>query len=246
MKDTLSLRKSGGRFMITQDNFNLEYTDPIEVYQIRHFVCKEICRQIHRYIKAMSGSKQQMLLFEEHLQGLSLDEKEATIAQYLDLNRKALKGLDMKLVLARAMANYCDTYSYLVTLINDKRRIVQYLQLINDIYIRYHTVFEENGKFGITDYKGNVIVSPKYEFLRTCYMYVGTFQILPIIAQLEGKMGVILPDGKDTIVIPFDYDSISLREEPPYFDAKRKGRHVYLNMDGSKYAKKQVEEKEKK
>lgn len=82
----------------------------------------------------MSGSKQQMLLFEEHLQGLSLDEKETTIAQYLDLNRKALKGLDMKLVLARAMANYCDTYSYLVTLINDKRRIVQYLQLINDIY----------------------------------------------------------------------------------------------------------------
>ena len=246
VKDTLSLRKSGGRLMITQDNFNLEYTDPIEVYQIRHFVCKEICRQIHRYIKAMSGSKQQMLLFEEHLQGLSLDEKETTIAQYLDLNRKALKGLDMKLVLARAMANYCDTYSYLVTLINDKRRIVQYLQLINDIYIRYHTVFEENGKFGITDYKGNVIVSPKYEFLRTCYMYVGTFQILPIIAQLEGKMGVILPDGKDTIVIPFDYDSISLREEPPYFDAKRKGRHVYLNMDGSKYAKKQVEEKEKK
>ncbi len=242
MKEALSLRKSGGMLMITQDNFNIAYTDPIEVLQIRHFVCKEISRQIHRYIKGMRGSKQQMLLFEEHLEGLSLEEKETIIAQYLDLNRKALKGLDMKLVLARSMANYCDTYSYLVTLINDKRRIVQYLQLINDIYIRYHQVFEENGKFGILDYKGNVVVSPKYEFLRTCYMYVDSFQTLPIIAQLEGKMGLILPDGKDTIVVPFIYDSISLREEPPYFDAKRKGRHIYLNVDGSKYTKKQTDE----
>lgn len=229
--------KSREVLMITQDNFNIEYTDPIEVQQIRHFVCKEISRQIHRYIKGMHGSKQQMLLFEEHLEGLSLDEKETVIAQYLDLNRKALKGLDMKLVLARAMANYCDTYSYLLTLINDKRKVVKYLQLINDIYIRYHKVFEENGKFGISDYKGNIVVTPKYKFLRACYMYVDTFQMLPIIAQKDDKMGLILPDGKNTIIAPFIYDSITLREEPPYFDAKCKGKHIYLNVDGSKYVK---------
>ncbi len=48
--------------MITQDNFNQEYADPIEEQQIRHFVCIEMGRQIHRYIKAMHGSKQQMNL----------------------------------------------------------------------------------------------------------------------------------------------------------------------------------------
>ena len=42
---------------ITQDNFEAQYADPIERKQIRHFVCKEMERQIHRYIKAMHGSK---------------------------------------------------------------------------------------------------------------------------------------------------------------------------------------------
>ena len=41
---------------ITQDNFEAQYADPIERKQIRHFVCKEMERQIHRYIKAMHGS----------------------------------------------------------------------------------------------------------------------------------------------------------------------------------------------
>lgn len=46
---------------ITQDNFEAQYADPIERKQIRHFVCKEMERQIHRYIKAMHGSKGHML-----------------------------------------------------------------------------------------------------------------------------------------------------------------------------------------
>ena len=53
--------------MITPDNFNQEYSDPIEEQQIRHFVCLEMGRRIHRYIKAMRGSKLQMLRFEEQL-----------------------------------------------------------------------------------------------------------------------------------------------------------------------------------
>ena len=65
--------------MITLDNFNQEYTDPIEEQRIRHFVCMEMGRRIHRYIKAMHGSKQQMLRFEEHLKDLSLEEKEAAL-----------------------------------------------------------------------------------------------------------------------------------------------------------------------
>lgn len=86
---------------ITQDNFDAQYADPIERKQIRHFVCKEMERQIHRYIKAMHGSKGHMLRFEEHLKDFSLDEKEQAIARYFDLNRKAASGLDLKIILAR-------------------------------------------------------------------------------------------------------------------------------------------------
>ena len=194
--------------MITIDNFNQEYTDPIEEQRIRHFVCMEMGRRIHRYIKAMRGSKQQMLRFEEHLKDLSLEEKEAAIAHYIDLNRKVIKGLDMKIVLARAMANYSDTFAYLITLVNDKRKMVRYLNLI-----------------------------PKYEFLRTCYVYVDDLRTMPLIAQLDGKLGLILPNGKDTIVAPFIYDSISLRDEPPYFEARIGDREVLLDTDGKEHPK---------
>ena len=42
---------------------------------------------------------------------------------------------------------------------------------------------------------------------------------MPIIAQRGNKMGLILPDGKDTVVADFIYDDIALREEAPYFEA---------------------------
>ena len=42
---------------ITIENFDELYVDNIELQQIDKFVCDEMARQIHRYIKGMSGSK---------------------------------------------------------------------------------------------------------------------------------------------------------------------------------------------
>ncbi len=39
---------------ITQENFEQNYVDPIELRQIDKFVCAEMGRQIHRYIKGLS------------------------------------------------------------------------------------------------------------------------------------------------------------------------------------------------
>ena len=45
--------------------------------------------------------------------------------------------------------------------------------------------------------------------------------------------GSLLPDGKETVVADFIYDDISLRDEPPYFEA-RIGTHTYLlDTDGN-------------
>lgn len=195
------------------------WTDPIEERQIDKFVCDEVGRQIHRYIKAMSGSKTTMLKFEERLSSMSQQEKEHAIALYIDLNRKVISGLDWKIVLTRAMANYCDTFSYLLQMVNDKRRWVYYLNRIKSKYIRFHEVYEENGKYGIKDADGNILLSAQYDFLRTPYVYVDDLRTMPIIAQKNGKMGLVLPDRKDTVVADFIYDNISLRDEPPYFEA---------------------------
>ena len=178
---------------ITQENFESTYQDEIEVARIDKFVCDEMARQIHRYIKAMKGSKQIMLKFEESMAGMTVEQKEEVIAKYIDINRKAISGLDFKIVLARSMANYCDTFAYLVHLVNDKRKMV---------------------------------------FLRTCYVYVDDLKSLPVIAQKDGKMGLVMPDGNDTVVAPFEYDDISLRDEYPYFEAVKEGVEGVINSDG--------------
>lgn len=217
---------------ITVENFESEYLDSIEVERIDKFVCDEMSRQIHRYIKGMSGTKQIMLKFEEQLTNLSIEEKEQAIAKYIDLNRKAVSGLDLKIVLARAMANYCDTYDYFLVLLGDAHKVQYYLQRIKEKYFRFHEVFESNGRYGIKAHEGSIMITPSYDFLRTCYTYVDDLCMMPVIAQKDGKMGLILPDGKDTIVADFLYDEISLRDEYPYFEAEKEGKKGLIDHKG--------------
>ena len=78
---------------ITQENFEEMYIDPIEIRQIDKFVCQEMGRQMHRYIKGMSGSKRIMEKFEEVLSTLTIPQKEEAIARYIDLNRKSISAI---------------------------------------------------------------------------------------------------------------------------------------------------------
>ena len=192
----------------TPESLIKEYADPIEQQEIDKFICSEMSRQIHRYIKGMSGTKQAMLKFEEKLASLSVTEKEKAIAKYIDLNRKALDGLDLKMILVRSVANYCDTFQYMLDFVNDKRKMVFYYHRLKEKYIRYHEVFEENGKFGMKDHQGNVMLQ-------------------------NGKMGLVMPDGKDTIVADFLYDEICLRDEYPYFEAVRDGVNGLIDKFGN-------------
>ncbi len=207
----------------TPESLIREYADPIEQQEIDKFVCAEMGRQIHRYIKGMSGTKQAMLEFEKRLSTLSVPEKERAIARYIDLNRRAVDGLDFKMVLARSVANYCDTYQYMLEFINDKRKMIFYYLRMKDKYLQFHEVFEQDGKFGMKDHNAGLMLAPQYDFLRTCYIYVDDLSTMPVIAEKNGKMGLVLPDGKDTVVADFVYDEICLRDEYPYFEASRDG-----------------------
>ena len=226
-------KKKGLTMNTTPEALIKEYADPIEQQEIDKFVCAEMGRQIHRYIKGMSGTKTAMLKFEERLASLSVPEKEKAIAKYIDLNRKALDGLDLKMILVRSVANYCDTFQYMLEFVNDKRKMIYYYLRLKDKYIQYHDVIEENGKFGIKNHNGEVMLSPRYDFLRTCYIYNDDLSIMPVIAELDGKMGLVMPDGKDTVVADFVYDNISLRDEYPYFEASKDGISGLIDKDGN-------------
>ena len=221
---------------ITADNFEELYVDKIELAEIDKFVCCEMSRQIHRYIKGMSGSKTIMMRFEDSLSKLSVPEKEKAIAKYIDLNRKAISGLDWKMIIVRAAANYSDTYSYWNRMISNPRKTVAYIQRIKRKYIKFHSVFEENGKFGIKDHEGNILIHALYDFLRTPYVYVDDLCMMPVIAKKKDKMGLILPDGKDTVIAEFIYDDMQLRCEPPYFEGIQGKKHILIDRYGAKQA----------
>lgn len=218
--------------MITQENFDKTYNDPVEEYQINKFVCDEMSRQMHRYIKAMKGSHQHMVRFEQRLRQLDQEDRIQAIARYIDLNRHSIDGLDWKIVVVRAFANYCDTYNYFMTLMSNPERLEYYAHEAKRKYVKFHKVFEENGHFGLRDHKDRTLVSPLYDFIRTPYIYVDDLISVPIIAQRDGKMGLILADGQDTIVAPFIYDDISVRDVPPYFEAILGEKRGYLGIDG--------------
>lgn len=219
---------------ITADNFDELYVDKIELAEIDKFVCCEMSRQIHRYIKGMSGSKTIMMRFEDTLSKLSVPEKEKAIARYIDLNRKAISGLDWKMVIVRAAANYCDTYSYWHKMISNPRKTVAYIQRIKRKYIKFHSVYEENGKFGIKNHEGKILIHALYDFLRTPYVYVDDLCMMPVIAKKKDKMGLILPDGKDTVIAEFIYDDMQLRCEPPYFEGIIGKKHILIDRYGAK------------
>ena len=212
---------------ITEQNFDNEYIDCIEQDRIDKFVADELDRQIHRYIKAMSGSKQVMDEFISRLKRLGQEEKERAIAQYIDFHHKVIDGLDFRIILARAYANYCDTFDYFKILLADRRKFDYYLERIEDKYLQFHKVFEENGKFGLRNQKGEVLIKPEFDFLRRVYCYVDDLALIPLIAEKNGLFGLILPDGENTVVADFIYDDIALRDEYPHFEAT-KGSEVFL------------------
>ena len=199
------------------------FREEIEVKQIDKFFCNEMSRQIHRYIKAR-GSMGMLEKIEKQIETLSIPRREKAMARYIDRNRKVIENLDWRMLIARAMANFCDSYSYFMKMIADEDTMKFYEDRMKEKYIRLHTVYEENGKYGLKDWDGTIILPADYDFLRTPFVYVDDLLSMPVIAEKNGKMGLVMPDGHETIVLPFEYDDISLREEEPWFELTKDGK----------------------
>ncbi len=197
------------------------FREEIETRQVDKFFANEMGRQIHRYIKAMHGSLAMLEKFEAKMKTLSVAQREEAMARYIDLNRKVIKDLSWRMLVARAIANYCDSFHYFIGMVGDEETMAFYVDRMKAKYIRYHEVFEENGKYGMKDNEGNILLSAQYEFLRTPYVYVDDLLTMPVIAQKDGKMGLLLPDGHDTVVAPFVYDDIALRDTEPWFECTK-------------------------
>ena len=200
------------------------FRDEIETMQIDKFFCNEMGRQIHRYIKAR-GSLKMLEKIEEHIQNFSVHDREKAMARYIDRNRKVVENLDWQMLVARAMANFCDSFNYFIKMVADKATMDFYVDRMKKKYIRFHSVYEENGKYGLKDHEGEVMLKAEYDFLRTPFIYVDDLISIPVIAEKDGKMGLVQP-GPDggSVVLPFEYDNIALRDEEPWFELTKDGK----------------------
>ena len=204
------------------------FRDEIEITQIEKFFCNEMGRQIHRYIKA-HGSMTMLESVEKRLDVLPVPEREHVMTRYIDRNRRLVENMDWRMLVARSMANYCDSYDYFEKMVADKDTMAFYVDRFKKIYLRFHKIVEKDGKYGMVEYDGRVLLHPQYDFLRTPYVYVDDLLSMPVIAEKGGKMGLVMPDGKDTVVLPFEYDDISLRDEAPWFELTKDKKTVLWN-----------------
>ena len=100
-----------------------------------------------------------------------------------------------------------------------------------DRYDWYDTIYEENGKYGTKDATGKVLLPAQYDGIgELCHkIYCGD---IPRVAKLNGKAGLVKPDGSGIALTPFIYDSISYMLIEPYYKVKKDGKLGIIGKDG--------------
>lgn len=98
-------------------------------------------------------------------------------------------------------------------------------------YDWYDTIFKEGDKFGTKDVAGKVILPAQYDGIgELCHqVYLGR---LPRVASLNGKYGLVKPDGSGIALTPFEYDLMSYMIILPYYTVKKGDKYGIVYKDG--------------
>ena len=102
---------------------------------------------------------------------------------------------------------------------NDIESGQSYIEKMSDLENKYNwfgIVFEENGKKGVKDVGGTILVPAIYDDIAFTYDYC-YFRGLPIAVVKDGKLGLVTSDGKGTPLSEFDFDTISMMECHSYY-----------------------------
>lgn len=73
-------------------------------------------------------------------------------------------------------------------------------------YDVFTKVYEEDGRYGVKDACGEVLVPALFDDIASTFMDECRRWAVPVVN--GDKMGLVAPDGKGTLLIPFDYDKI--------------------------------------
>ena len=77
-------------------------------------------------------------------------------------------------------------------------------------YDTFTYVYEEDGKMGVKDAAGDVIVPAQFDDV--AYTYADPFRGCAVPVLRSGKMALVRPDGKGTLLTEFIYDSVQFQD----------------------------------
>ena len=92
-----------------------------------------------------------------------------------------------------------------------------------------------NGKSGLTDCFGEILIPPEYDETWYRANYFVTRE-KPIACRRREKWGMVLPDGKGTVVTDFLYDNIFLGEYYSFWNfiiVAREGKYGFIDIKGN-------------
>ena len=73
-------------------------------------------------------------------------------------------------------------------------------------YDVFTKIYEEDGHYGVKDACGEVLMPALFDDIASTFMDECRRWAVPVVN--DGKMALVAPDGKGTLLIPFDYDKI--------------------------------------
>lgn len=118
------------------------------------------------------------------------------------------------------------------TMTDDEIMDIQFWRLhFEEEYDVMTEIYEENGKFGVKDVIGEVLVPAIYDSIEDNHNDWDRFY--PVPASLNGKMALVASDGKGTPCTEFIYDSISYDEG--FYFMEKDGKCGFADLNGYIY-----------
>lgn len=98
----------------------------------------------------------------------------------------------------------------------------------------FPTILRENGKEGVLDLDGSILVPAIFDKVAYTYSRVVINASMPIIVINDGKYGLALTDGKGNLLLPCEHDDIRLDETRAFFHVTDGGKTMLVSPNGKR------------
>ena len=93
-------------------------------------------------------------------------------------------------------------------------------------------IIEKDGKEGIMDLDGTVLVPPIFDKVVYTYSRILMKADKPAVVINNGKYGLVRPDGTREMVLPCEHDCIRIADVPNYFFVTDNGKTMIVSNSG--------------